>query len=181
MRPLVALAALLPALLSAPLSSQPRPAVTVDTALYAGLKYRMIGPFRGGRSTAVTGVAGQPHLYYMGSTGGGVWKTDDAGTRWTNLSDGFFGGSIGAIDVADSDPNVIYVGTGSADIRGNASQGRGVWKSTDAGRSWSFVGLAESGAIRRLAIHPTNPDVAWLAALGHPFGRNAERGIFRTR
>jgi photosystem II stability/assembly factor-like uncharacterized protein len=185
MRPLVALPALLPALLSALLSAslfaQPRPAVTVDTALYAGLKYRMIGPFRGGRSTAVTGVAGQPHLYYMGSTGGGVWKTDDAGTRWTNISDGFFGGSIGAIDVADSDPNVLYVGTGSADIRGNASQGRGVWKSTDAGRSWAFTGLPESGAIRRLAIHPTNPDVAWLAALGHPFGRNAERGIFRTR
>lgn len=185
MRPLVALPALLPALLSAslsaPLSAQPRPAVTVDTALYAGLTYRMIGPFRGGRSTAVTGVAGQPHLYYMGSTGGGVWKTDDAGTRWTNLSDGFFGGSIGAIDVADSDPNVLYVGTGSADIRGNASQGRGVWKSTDAGRSWAFTGLPESGAIRRLAIHPTNPDVVWLAALGHPFGRNAERGIFRTK
>ncbi|MBL8959241.1 MAG: glycosyl hydrolase, partial [Gemmatimonadetes bacterium] len=177
MRILVALAALAPALVAA----QPRAAVNVDTALYAGLKYRMIGPFRGGRSTAVTGVAGQPHLYYMGSTGGGVWKTEDAGNRWTNISDGFFGGSIGAIDVANSDPNVIYVGTGSADIRGNSSQGRGVWKSTDAGRTWSFVGLPESGAIRRLAIHPTNPDVAWLAALGHPFGKNPERGVFRTR
>ncbi len=157
-----------------------RPA-SVDTSVYAGLKYRMVGPFRGGRSTAVTGIAGQPHLYYMGTTGGGVWKTEDAGTQWANISDGFFGGSIGAIDVADSDPNVIYVGTGSADIRGNSSQGRGVWKSTDAGRTWMFVGLAESGAIRRLAIHPTNPDVAWLAALGHPFGRNMERGVFRTR
>ncbi|MBK8247377.1 MAG: glycosyl hydrolase [Gemmatimonadetes bacterium] len=177
MRILVALATLAPVLAAA----QPRAAVNVDTAVYAGLKYRMIGPFRGGRSTAVTGVAGQPHLYYMGSTGGGVWKTEDAGNRWANISDGFFGGSIGAIDVANSDPNVIYVGTGSADIRGNSSQGRGVWKSTDAGRTWSFVGLPESGAIRRLAIHPTNPDVAWLAALGHPFGKNPERGVFRTR
>ncbi len=164
-----------------PAPAPARTAAAVDTTLYAGLKYRMIGPFRGGRSTAVTGVAADPHLYYMGSTGGGVWKSDDAGTKWVNISDGFFGGSIGAIDVADSDPNVIYVGTGSADIRGNSSQGRGVWRSTDAGVTWTFVGLPESGAIRRLAIHPTNPDVVWLAALGHPFGRNSERGVYRTK
>lgn len=157
------------------------PALAYDTLLYNGLTFRMIGPFRGGRSTAVTGVADQPHLFYMGSTGGGVWKSEDAGQHWANISDGFFGGSIGAIDVADSDPNVIYVGTGSGDIRGNSSQGRGVWRSRDAGKTWMFVGLAESGAIRRLIVHPTNPDLVYLSAHGHPFGKNRERGVYRSK
>ncbi|MDZ7632201.1 MAG: DUF808 family protein [Gemmatimonadaceae bacterium] len=153
----------------------------VDTALFGGMRYRMVGPFRGGRSTAVTGVAGQPHLFYMGTTGGGVWKSDDAGTHWTSITDGWFdNGNIGAIDVADSDPNVIYVGTGSASIRGNVSVGTGAWKSIDAGRTWTFIGLRESGAIGKLVVHPTNPDIVYVAALGHPFGRNPERGVFRT-
>lgn len=162
-------------------NSPPAHTPAYDSTLYGGLAYRMIGPFRGGRSTAVTGIAEAPHTLIMGSTGGGVWKTDDAGTKWTNISDGFFGGSIGAVDVADSDPNVMYVGTGSADIRGNSSMGRGAWKSLDAGRTWQFTGLAESGAIRRLVVHPTNPDLVYVAALGHPFGKNRERGVYRTK
>ncbi len=145
------------------------------------LNYRMLGPHRGGRATAVTGIAEQPHVFYMGTTGGGVWKTDDAGAHWRNITDGFLDvGNIGAIDVADSDTNVIWVGTGSASIRGNSSVGRGVWRSTDGGRTWMFRGLRESGAIGELIVHPTNPDMAWVAALGHPFGKNSERGVFRT-
>lgn len=179
----------LTAVAAAPLLAQrPRPATPardaapiVDTALYGGLRYRLIGPFRGGRSTAVTGVADHPHLFYMGSTGGGVWKSDDAGQNWTNISDGSFGGSIGSIDVADSDPNVIYVGTGSGDIRGNTSIGRGVWRSTDAGRTWAFLGLGETQAIRRIIVHPRDPDLVYVAAHGHPFGKNKERGIYRSR
>ena len=169
-----------------PEAARPAPAAAnapnaVDSSLFSALRYRMIGPFRGGRSTAVTGIASQAHTFLMGTTGGGVWKTEDAGQVWTNISDGFFGGSIGAIGVAPSDPNVIYVGTGSADVRGNSSQGRGVWKSLDAGKSWHFIGLPESGAIRRLAIHPSNPELVYVAAFGHMFGKNRERGVYRTR
>ena len=122
----------------------------VPVAAYKDLKWRSVGATRGGRVTAYSGVRQQPHTFYFGGVGGGVWKTDDAGMSWRNISDGFFGGSIGAVDIADSDPNVIYVGTGSADIRGNSSAGRGVWKSLDAGATWSFIGLPESGAIRRI-------------------------------
>ena len=159
-------------------SAQP---AAVDSLLFSSMRFRLLGPFRGGRSTAVAGFAAQPHTFLMGSTGGGVWKTEDAGTSWRNISDGFFGGSIGAVDIADSDPNVIYVGTGSADIRGNSSAGRGVWKSVDAGVTWSFIGLPESGAIRRIEVHPANPDLVYVAALGHPFGRNPERGVYRSK
>lgn len=180
----------LAALVAAPLVAQPRAARTttpvavtpaVDTTLLGSLTYRSIGPYRGGRSTTIAGVASHPMLFYMGSTGGGVWKTEDAGHSWKPISDGYFGGSIGGIDVADSDPNVIYVGQGSQDIRGNTSVGRGVWKSTDAGKTWRFAGLRETGAIGRVVVHPTNPDLVYLAALGQPFGRNRERGIYRSR
>lgn len=159
----------------------PLPAQTVDPALFKGLRYRMVGPSRGGRVTAVAGHRSQPGTFYMGATGGGVWKTTDYGVTWHPISDGFLAtGSIGAIAVAESDPNVIYVGTGSAGIRSNVIQGRGVYKSTDAGKTWGFGGLRDTGQIGDALVHPQNPDVAYVAALGQPFGPNAERGVFRT-
>ena len=123
-------------------------AAALDSAQLGSMKYRLIGPYRGGRSTAIAGTAQSPNLFYSGSTGGGVWRTEDAGQSWQPITDKYFGGAIGSIDVADSDPNVIFVGTGSQDVRGNSSTGRGMWKSTDAGRTWSFVGLRETGAHR---------------------------------
>jgi len=137
---------------------------------------------RGGRVTAVTGVASDPQRYYMGSTGGGVWTTGDAGVTWTNLSDGYFeAAAVGSIDVADSNPDVIYVGTGSTCPRGNVSPGIGLYKSEDAGRSWRHVGLRNGGQIGRIVIHPSNPDIAYAAVLGNIFGPNPERGVYRTR
>jgi photosystem II stability/assembly factor-like uncharacterized protein len=165
-----------------PLSAQdPGRNTAYDSTLFDALSYRMVGPFRGGRSTAVTGVPGEVHTFLMGTTGGGVWKTDDAGMHWRNISDGHFGGSIGSVAIAPSDANVVYVGTGSDDIRGNTSTGRGAWRSTDGGKSWSFIGLAETGQIGRIQVHPDDPDLVYAAALGHPFGKNPERGIFRSR
>jgi photosystem II stability/assembly factor-like uncharacterized protein len=152
-----------------------------DPALFAALEYRLIGPSRGGRATAVTGVTSQPYTFFMGTTGGGVWKTEDAGETWRNISDDFFDvASVGAVDVADSDVNVIYVGTGSACIRGNVSTGRGVYRSLDGGKSWTMVGLRDTGAIGRIVVHPHDPDLVYVAALGHPFGTNEERGVFRS-
>ncbi len=154
----------------------------VDPALFSALEYRSIGPFRGGRSTTVAGIADEPDTYYMGTTGGGVWKTTDSGITWANISDGFFDvASVGAIDVADSDLNVIYVGTGSACPRGNVSIGRGVYKSTDAGKTWTFKGLRAAGQIARIHVHPTNPDLVYLAVLGNPFGPTEERGVYRSQ
>jgi photosystem II stability/assembly factor-like uncharacterized protein len=168
-------------LAGAPASAQPAPRAVHDSSHFDDLEYRMIGPYRGGRSTAVTGIAGQPDTYFMGTTGGGVWKTTNAGQDWHNISDGDFDvASIGGIDVANSDPNVIYVGTGSACLRGNIQTGRGVYKSTDGGNSWSFVGLPDAGLIGKVAVHPKDPDVAYVAAVGHPFGDNEQRGVFRT-
>ena len=153
-----------------------------DPELYQAMEYRSIGPYRGGRVTAVTGVVGEPHTYYMGSTGGGVWKTTDAGETWTNISDEHFkAGSIGAVAVAPSDPNVVYAGTGSACPRGNVSPGIGVYRSTDAGETWEHAGLDAGGQIGRIRIHPKNPDLVYVAALGHIFGPNEERGVFRSR
>ncbi len=152
-----------------------------DPALYEALEYRMIGPYRGGRVTAVTGVVGDPFTYYMGATGGGVWKTTSGGQTWDNISDGFFeAGSIGAVAVAESDPNVVFAGTGSACPRGNVSPGVGIYKSTDAGKTWSHAGLRHAGQIARVRIHPKNADHVYVAALGNIFGRNEERGVFRT-
>ena len=153
----------------------------LDPELFESLKFRNIGPFRGGRSTAVTGVPGDRSRFYMGTTGGGVWKTTDGGNRWTNVSDESFNvGSIGALAVAPSDTNVIYVGTGSACPRGNVSPGDGVYRSTDGGKTWSHIGLEEAGQIGRIRVHPQNPDVVFVAALGNIFGPNSERGIFRS-
>ena len=150
---------------------------------WKALNYRLVGPFRGGRVVAVSGVVGQDNVYYFGAVAGGVWKTTDGGINWTPIFDKQKGASpaIGAIAVAESDPNVIYVGTGEACIRGNIVGGNGVYKSIDAGKTWTSVGLADTHAIGRLIINPKNPDVAFVAALGHPFADNDERGIFRTR
>ncbi len=142
-------------------------AETYDPALWSGMHYRMIGPERGGRVTAVTGVPSQPFTFYMGSTGGGVWKTIDAGHTWANVSDRFFAvGSMGAIDVSLSDPNTVYAGTGSSKIRSNVSIGRGIYKSTDAGKTWTFAGLRDVGQISTVRIHPANPETVYVAALG---------------
>jgi photosystem II stability/assembly factor-like uncharacterized protein len=154
---------------------------TLDSDLWKAYGWRHVGPYRGGRSAAVTGIPGDRATYYFGSTGGGVWKTTDAGLTWKNVSDGFFGGSIGAVAVAESDPNVVYVGGGEKTVRGNVSHGDGVWKSTDAGRTWKHVGLGDSRHIPRLRVHPTNPDLAYAAVLGHLFGPNDMRGIYRTQ
>ncbi|MEQ9569848.1 MAG: hypothetical protein RLN75_06630, partial [Longimicrobiales bacterium] len=162
-------------LLAPPLAAQP-----ADSLAFRGLDWRMVGPYRGGRSSAVWGFIGDSDRCIMGTTGGGIWQTDDNGVTWTNISDGWFGGSIGAVAVADADPNVIYVGQGSADIRGNTSTGRGVWKSLDRGRTWTFMGLPDAGQIGRIEVHPRDPDLVYVAALGHPFGKNPERGIFRS-
>jgi photosystem II stability/assembly factor-like uncharacterized protein len=153
-----------------------------DPSLLSGFRYRMVGPNRGGRVTSVTGVPSQPTSFYMGVASGGVWKTTDAGMNWVPISDGKIPvGSIGAIEVAASDANVVYVGTGSDGVRSNVSIGRGVYRSSDAGQSWSFAGLREVGQIGAVRVHPTNPDVVYVAAMGNPFAPNKERGIFRTR
>jgi photosystem II stability/assembly factor-like uncharacterized protein len=150
---------------------------------WKGLNYRLVGPFRGGRVVAVSGVVGHDNTYYFGAVAGGVWKTTDGGINWKPLFDKLKDASpaIGAIAVAESDPNVIYVGTGEACVRGNIVGGNGVYKSIDAGKTWNFIGLADTHAIGRLIVNPKNPDVAFVAALGHPFGENEERGVFRTR
>lgn len=156
--------------------------VSYDESLYNAMKWRNIGPFRGGRSLTSSGVIDDPMTYYFGSAGGGVWKTDDAGINWKNISDGFFNAtSIGAISVSESDANVIYVGTGEACVRGvMTSHGDGVYKSTDAGKTWSHVGLDGTSQISEIRIHPNNPDVAYVAAQGSPYMPTADRGIYKT-
>ena len=152
----------------------------IDTSYLGSLEWRNIGPFRGGRSGAVTGVPGQANLFYFGSTGGGVWKSTDAGNSWSNISDGYFGGSIGAIAVAPSDPNVIYVGQGEETVRGNVSSGFGIWKSVDAGKSWFYLGLPDTRHIGRIRIHPNNPDVIYVAAIGNLYKDTQERGVYKS-
>ena len=153
----------------------------VDLNALKPLKYRNIGPFRGGRSVAVAGVTSQPNIYYFGSVGGGVWKTVDGGAEWTPVSDGQIKtGSVGAIAVSESEPSVVYVGMGEPDIRGNASPGDGMYKSNDSGRTWKHIGLEKTQQIGAVKIHPKNPDIVYVAALGHQFGPNEERGIYKT-
>ena len=156
-------------------------AVGQSTAiLEEGLEFRCIGPFRGGRSAAVTGVENDPMTFYMGATGGGVWKTINGGTTWENISDGYFGGSIGAVAVSLSHPNVLYVGGGEVTVRGNVSPGTGMYKSVDGGRSWSAIGLANSRHIPRVRIHPHNPDIVYAAVLGDLFKDSEERGVYKS-
>lgn len=152
-----------------------------DSIYLDAVKYRNIGPFRGGRSAAVTGVEGKRDLYYMGATGGGVWKTTDAGETWQNISDGYFGGSIGAIAVAPSDHNVIYVGGGEKTVRGNVSHGYGIFKSVDAGKTWKPSGLPDSRHISRIRVHPNNPDIAYAAVMGDLYQSTDLRGVYMTR
>ena len=152
-----------------------------DTSLYRALQWREIGPFRGGRSIAVAGHPAQPLTYYFGATGGGVWKTEDGGFTWVNISDGFFKtSSVGAIAVAESDPNVIYVGMGEACLRNNISIGDGVYKSEDAGKTWRNVGLAETKVISKIRVHPKDADIVYVAALGNPFSPSKERGVYKS-
>lgn len=148
---------------------------------FRNIQYRMIGPFRGGRVTAVAGVPSQPKVYYFGATGGGVWKTTDGGENWEAITDKFLKtGSVGAIDVSLSDPNIIYVGMGESPVRGNVSHGDGIYRSADAGKTWKHVGLSDSRQIGRIRIHPKDPNIAYVAAMGHLWGPNKERGVFRT-
>jgi photosystem II stability/assembly factor-like uncharacterized protein len=160
------------ALYLATLSAQP--------TLFDGLRWRLIGPFRGGRAVCATGVPGDPNTFYFGAVGGGIWKTTDAGTVWTPIFDDQHVASIGALEVAPSDPNVIYAGTGEADIRSALSSGDGVYKSTDAGKTWRNIGLRDTKQIARIVVHPKNPDIVYVAALGHAYGPNTERGVFRS-
>lgn len=151
-----------------------------DSILLSTTKYRLVGPFRGGRSGTVAGDYKNKNTFYFGATGGGVWKTEDGGSNWKNISDKSFGGSIGSVSVAPSNSSIIYVGEGETTLRGNVSEGHGIWRSDDGGRNWKHIGLDNSRHIMRIVIHPTNPDIVWVAALGHLFGPSDERGIYKT-
>lgn len=155
-------------------------AQNVNKDYFGALEYRLVGPFRGGRSAAVTGVPGKPNLFYFGATGGGIWKTTDGGRTWENISDGYFGGSIGSIEVAEDDHNVIYVGGGEKTVRGNVSSGYGVWKSVDAGKTWKQMGLEKSRHIPRIAIHPKNHNIVYAAVMGNIYKPTQERGIYKS-
>lgn len=171
----------LPALAGVP-EVQPREGATpqVDPALFSGLHWRGIGPYRGGRALAVTGVSGAPGLFYFGAVAGGLWKSIDSGATWTPIFNGGPTGSIGAVAVAPSNHDVIYVGTGEGALRGNITYGDGIYKSTDAGKTWTHLGLSGTRQIGALIVDPNNPDVVLVAALGHAFGPNAERGVYRS-
>jgi photosystem II stability/assembly factor-like uncharacterized protein len=161
--------------------ANPAAADAIDAKLFAGLRWRSIGPARGGRSIAVAGSSSRPDEYYFGATGGGLWKTTDGGATWRAVSDGFFKtSSVGAVAVAESQPDVVYAGMGEVQLRGNVIQGDGIYKSSDGGRTWSHAGLAQTMVISRIRVHPSNPDVVYAAALGDPYGPNPERGIFKS-
>jgi photosystem II stability/assembly factor-like uncharacterized protein len=152
----------------------------LDPKLYSGLRWRLVGPFRGGRTVSVAGIPGQPNVYYFGSVGGGVWKTTNGGVAWNPVFDSQNVASIGAIAIAPSDPNTIYVGTGEPDLRSDLSTGNGMYKSTDAGASWQYIGLDDSRQISRIVVDAHDPNVVLVAGLGHAYGPNAERGVFKS-
>src|SRR5262245_53834515 len=153
----------------------------VNPALLNGLRYRLVGPSRGGRVTTVTGVPSQPRTFYMGVASGGLFRTTDGGANWVPITDGKVPlGSTGSVAVADSNPDIIYLGTGSDGVRSNVSTGRGVYKTTDGAKTWQFAGLPNAGQIGAVRIHPSNPDIVWVAAVGDIFKANADRGVFKT-
>src|SRR3984893_583953 len=164
------------------LHAQQGSTAVINPNTYQDLRWRSVGPHRGGRSTAAAGVRTQPNVFYMGATGGGGRERENYGPTAAPIADGQIPtGSIGAIDVADSNPNVVYVGTGSEAIRSNVIVGRGVYKSTDAGKTWQSVGLKDVGQIGQLKVNPKNPEIAYVAALGNPFGWGPDRGVYRTK
>ena len=170
------LAALLLAVTPVALAAQ-----VVDSSYLELVQWRSVGPTRGGRVEAVAGDPGSNLVFYQGTTGGGVWKTEDGGISWHNISDGYFHtGSVGAIALAPSNPQIVYVGMGEACIRGNTSMGDGVYKSTDGGKTWEHVGLETTSQIARVRVDPTNPDVVYVAALGSPWGPSPDRGYYRS-
>jgi len=164
------------------LLSIPVIAATYDISIFQSMKWRNIGPNRGGRSITSAGSVKRPLEYYFGATGGGLWKTTDGGTTWKPVTDGQIkSSSVGAVAVSESNPDIVYIGMGETELRGNIMQGDGVYKSVDAGKTWTHMGLGDSQAISRIRVHPTNPDIVYVSALGHPYGPNTERGVFRSK
>ncbi len=157
-------------------------AATYDPAIFSSLQWRSIGPLRGGRSITSAGSSSRTNEYYFGATGGGLWKTTDGGLTWRPVTDGQLkSSSVGAVAVAESNPDIVYIGMGETELRGNIMQGDGMYKSSDAGKTWKHIGLADTQAISRIRVHPTNPDIVYVSALGHPYGKNTERGVFRSK
>ena len=168
--------------ISAQQTSESTQNTVIDTSFYNGLKWRNIGPKRGGRSLGCAGSPDRPNEYYFGATGGGLWKTVDGGNEWKPVTDGqVTSSSVGAVAVAETNPDIVYIGMGEVQLRGSITQGDGVYKSEDAGKTWKHLGLEETQAVARIRIHPTNPDLVYVAALGHPYGDNEERGVFRSK
>ncbi|MGB5270034.1 MAG: glycosyl hydrolase, partial [Eudoraea sp.] len=154
---------------------------SLDPSFYEGLEWRNIGPNRGGRSLGSAGSPGRPNEYYFGATGGGLWKTTDGGNEWSAVTDGqVTSSSVGAVAVAETNPDIVYIGMGEVQLRGSITQGDGVYKTVDGGKTWRHLGLKETQAVARIRIHPTNPEIVYVAALGHPYGDNEERGVFRS-
>ena len=163
-------------------AQQAASAAAYAESMFAGLRWRSVGPDRGGRSIAVAGSAARPLEYYFGATGGGLWKTTDGGTTWTPAADkDLRTSSVGAVAVAESNPDVVYVGMGEVQLRGNIIQGDGIYRTSDGGKTWAHMGLAESMAIARIRVHPKNPDVVYAAVLGNPYAATEQRGVYRSR